>query len=46
MAAAEVLSLPMHPYLTKEDQIFIVNALAEILSDAQNQESRYANTKV
>ena len=34
-AAEHVLSLPMHPYLSLEDQRHIVQVLTEILSDQQ-----------
>ncbi len=33
-AAARVLSLPMHPYLTEEQQVSIVNALKDAVLSA------------
>src|SRR5205823_2727517 len=33
-AAREVLSLPMHPYLKDEDQVFLVKTLATALKNA------------
>ena len=34
-AAQEVMSLPMHPYLKKEDQVTVVKAVAAVLKEIQ-----------
>lgn len=36
LAAQEVLSLPMHPYLTKKDQTLVIEALQESIEAASN----------
>ena len=45
-AADEVLSLPMHPYLSEEAQTLVTQALVDVLAASLSMQNQYAGTKV
>jgi len=44
-AAREVLSLPMHPYLSEEAQTLVTQALVDVLAASLSMQNQYAGTK-
>jgi UDP-2-acetamido-2-deoxy-ribo-hexuluronate aminotransferase len=45
-AADEVLSLPMHPYLSEEAQTLVTQTLVDVLAVSPSMQNQYAGTKV
>jgi UDP-2-acetamido-2-deoxy-ribo-hexuluronate aminotransferase len=45
-AAREVLSLPMHPYLSEEAQTLVTQTLVDVLAASLSMQNQYAGTKI